>query len=794
MMIFVALGTNLKLSSASTELRLQPLRRMLRELWPPTRLLMTWLQTSRFTLASIVSGLDFQTANRVGGRALLGACLKQEVLIECRNPYELLAFDNDYSYPDDMNRDISRAVPKNGFLKSAMQKIGGGEQRLLAQMGDLERRGGGIDDGLKYLRLHDKRWQKCYFKFDAMQAAALLGVGCGELRPMPLNVVRLRIKHNTHANPGPTYKALGFKKKYESAPVAWDVCELLYKLAETQSVVGVAVPRYALAGRGKIDTRQSFLEKAEEGRPFGRAVWMADQHEQLAAAVFSQPLVERFAQGDTTIQIGFNKFGASPGKVYNELRKYNTFLSLDFSKFDTCVSPAHLTRAFDIMRIWYDVPRQNNCKFDRMLNWLEDEVVNTRVVSPTGRVINVVGGVPSGSGLTAILDSIVSGYILHEALYHLKRPYKLFVQGDDAVIGVKFSGGEAARYKKAAELTSKLSEYLLYNHGFVMNPDKCTLAVHLEVGYAQPILDKAVASSTAEIGKFRQNLRTKLGRELKFTDKFTVLNREPIGPAPGHTHRWTYLFNGRAKFLSHYFKRAANGEIEMIRPTFEVVTRMLLPEARVQDINDHIGRIACTVAEHLGNHHVVNKCMHYAYDAYLLRKAGVFKPDDLYRLGNSRDEHLSRRAWYRKIDHVVDLLYEEPEFQAFWRKVMRTATYLHGRVYGGSSADWSLVRALKRGGGMFKGTPSALTGPTPEFQDRWPTGAALKTIGRVHLGFTIWNLPETRQRASSLVFEILSKTGFNHECDEVFAFTRLVAKLRDSEGNLADKARLEWDF
>jgi hypothetical protein len=756
--------------------------------------LINWLQKAQPILHRLLESTDAEILQRVGKRTLSGRFLKEEVVRLSDNPFLYLQEVENVTYPDYLHKDISRPTRRNGFLMAAMQTIGGGEQQLLSQIASLERRGGGIDDGVKYIRLHDRTWALPRFSLTPQQAAEGLGLGRTRLKSMKPEFVRTSIKHNLDAHPGPTYRAIGFQKKGDGIPAAWYVARTIIERAFVRDVVGFARPRYQLAGRTKLRESSEFEELAVERKPFGRAVWMADQHEQYIAARFGQPLLEFFAERQGVIQLGFNKFGTSPEVVSQGLENFNTYINVDFSKFDQSVSPGHLKYAFDVIRSFFGEPRASGSQDDRLLNWLEDEVVDSHVVLPTGRVVVVSGGVPSGSGLTAILNSIVCAVVLSETLQRLGKKHCLFVQGDDATIGVNFSGGETRREILGRAFVERISDYVLVNHGFVLNPEKTSVATRLFVGYASPRVRGDIRdSSRLEVSNYRNRLKQEVNRPLTFSEKFEVLAREPIGAAPGATHRWTYIFHRRACFLSHYFKRGRGG-VEMVRPTSEVVARLLIPETKVRNLDDHIGRIASVVAEHLGNHHVVNHCMHYAYDAYLLRCAGVSTMRDL-RLarqgaGCFKSSAMERRGWYRKIDYTVDLLSAEPEFSVFWNKLYDTAVYLHGATYGTGSVDWSAIRALRRCRVLYTGTGGLLGSTFPPRGYDYYTTYALQRIQQVTFGWVLWQSQEARDLILPMVLQAVCDSKFDVGSWLVYNIKRGIRDLCESGRELVADAQL----
>jgi len=57
--------------------------------------------------------------------------------------------------------------------------------------------------------------------------------------------------------------------------------------------------------------------------------------------------------------------------------------------------------------------------------------------------------------------------------------------------------------------------------------------------------------------------------------------KEPLAGYVGDTHRWFYKFRNRVSFLSYYFRHDG----EMIRPTSEVLDRLMNPEKKLTTID-----------------------------------------------------------------------------------------------------------------------------------------------------------------------------------------------------------------
>jgi hypothetical protein len=699
-----------------------------------------------------------------------------------QNPFSVLAYENEEEYsPYDL--DVSIPRPSNTFLQSSMKKLGGGETRLLEKLHDYERRGGGIDDVWKSLHKLDKRPLTIMWQTSIADCVKWLGGSYGCLEPPTFNDSPFLMDQNLSANPGPTFCELGFKKKKESLCLAWDLAKKVWDKAEEGPVVGYLKPRYSIAGRSKVALKTSFQAKAEAGRKFGRSIWMADQHEPLIAGAFSAPALTYFHDNFNVVVNGFNKFSLDPTRIVEKLKPFNLFINADFSDFDDNLGPGQFTRAFDILRYMYGVERGSESVQDRLLDWLEDEISDSLVVTPTGKVVHTAQGMPSGTGLTAILDSLVNAAMWFEFISVKKlENSQIFIQGDDNLLGChapRDSQGRGAR-EWGERLLKKAALFFEHRFGAQLNPFKSVVGNLVEVGYAQPRVPEEIADkSSSAIAYYRSEMAKELGRKPNFSEKFVVLDREPIGPAPGLTHRWTYLFSGRVPFLSHYFKRDNSSPDERyltVRPTAEVVSNLLYPEGSCKTLDDHIARLQSAVVENMGNHHVVNRVMHYYYDAWILKNAGLISAKDV-KLAKFDKWLNTHRAWYRKVDRNVDLLLEDQQFAVAWHSFLDGARKAHQSVFGPAYTDWGRIRALRRGHQRY-GLGLTLNRhiTAADYSTTLHNPSVRESLGELGLG--IWANPRLRDELGSSLITILEEPHFSRAAPQVVYFKTKLYRLR----------------
>lgn len=235
------------------------------------------------------------------------------------------------------------------------------------------------------------------------------------LTPIPLVNLMREAHINCTANPGPSYINLGIKNKLEASFVAH--CALLYLYKHSTDPKRYPRILYGLAGRGKPTTYDKILEKVEDGKQVGRAVWMADAHESLWSQIFTKPLTKFFAKlPNSPIDVGFVR--NSEKEILRERKNIascNFCVSSDFSSYDSSISPYLIKYAFKFIRNAFN----NRIFHYDLLNYLEEHFINSRIVLPTRKIVQKRGGVPSGSGFTLLINSLVNIFVTRRcyALY-----------------------------------------------------------------------------------------------------------------------------------------------------------------------------------------------------------------------------------------------------------------------------------------------------------------------------------------------------------------------------------------
>jgi hypothetical protein len=191
-------------------------------------------------------------------------------------------------------------------------------------------------------------------------------------------------------------------------------------------------------------------------------------------------------------------------------------------------------------------------------------------------------------------DSIINAIIWLEARRALNiNVVAMKFHGDDAIVAVKTRFmNDNQKERVGRDILKRLSDFVAVRYKMKIDVDKSSVSTELLVGVIQPRVPQYILDgSSAVMNEYRKKMRMSKGRPLTLDEEFVKLEDEPIGPAPGLTHRWAYHFKGRPSFLSYYFKRdqssIAGGSIMMIRPTQEVLDRLVNVEYHVKTLDDH---------------------------------------------------------------------------------------------------------------------------------------------------------------------------------------------------------------
>jgi len=102
-------------------------------------------------------------------------------------------------------------------------------------------------------------------------------------------------------------------------------------------------------------------------------------------------------------------------------------LSVDFSGFDASVPSEFIHAAFDLIRLSFQPSA------GKLIDLIEDCFLHCKLITPEGILTGRDGAVPSGSGLTNLVDSLVQMLIAHYVAWLTRNEISAITQGDDGI-------------------------------------------------------------------------------------------------------------------------------------------------------------------------------------------------------------------------------------------------------------------------------------------------------------------------------------------------------------------------
>lgn len=611
----------------------------------------------------------------------------------------------------------------NYFFLSTLLHHGGSVTSAIPRYLSSIRYGGGRVDSLNYLSMYNKSafyTKKVDFNLRIKAQLALNGLSRSLFSPTPLGELRTTLKINAQANPGPSFLTAGATSKLDSLDLAWE-CAYLY-LSNMDKEGRVKKPLFSLAGRAKLMTKVKLVDKLFDHAPLGRAVWMADAHENILCSCFTIVMMEWFKRTQHRIMLGFNKFSNDVKKLTNRLEKFDVYLQLDVSKLDSSLRIDLIKRAFALVGQSFGANLKGRWK--QLLANIQEWYINTPIVLPNGEIKEKTGGGPSGSGFISIINSLCMSIAVGDCLYAMYGPiskgtYDFVVYGDNCIVGIqhRYRSEDAAKRWGRCQMLH-LAQKAKAKFGLDFNPLESKVCIYLYVRYGVPILPPGLEIkdfSSDKLREFHASESRRLGRPLRPSERIKIIDKEPAGPAPGRTHRWTYVFADTVSWLSYYFKNDGC----MIRPHFEIEERLMNPERPPATVEDYEVMLINCLVENYGNHHTRNRIMHWYYDAYMLKQSGVHclyqaraECEALdFRSAIPKDRETlpwrvtkGGRAWYRRQKDIVDLTSEPcmAEFNSRWEEIICLA----GRVfYGNQPFHFNMTSLTRARGKLLRGIP-----------------------------------------------------------------------------------------
>ncbi|GFM95172.1 RNA-dependent RNA polymerase [viral metagenome] len=219
-----------------------------------------------------------------------------------------------------------------------------------------------------------------------------------------------------------------------------------------------------------IGLRPGLIRKDEiDVKSKARGVWAYPAEVKVMEMRYVIPLLKRFSLmfGKIPYPVGRNMTKALPFFIDHLLHDGKHGFVTDISKLDTCIGPDYIDWAFDFLKEFYEMGMtySSATRNENVFSFLHFYFKRTPILLPSGELIKKIGGVPSGSGFTQIVDTLVTLLIsvytrLRMGATESDLLGKVYVVGDDFASSV------------SADFSPALFTELLAQLGFDINLSK----------------------------------------------------------------------------------------------------------------------------------------------------------------------------------------------------------------------------------------------------------------------------------------------------------------------------------
>jgi len=560
----------------------------------------------------------------------------------------------------------------NKFFQNTLSALGGSETRAIDMYKKFGRFGGGRMDTLVYMKNYDKE-PLCNWKprmLPQTMCEKIFGADKIALGDIFFSIVEPDVPSDT--SPGITYKRLGFTKKADALPLAQEF--LLDLLNKVRSKEGCDTPTllWCVGGRPKFTEVKSAYVKVSSRKSVGRSVWMSDMEEAIVSRHFSKHMNKKYMGNPLQhkVMVNIDKIRDAP-LLHEWVKQHEYFIEADYTKFDSSIPADVVLYAFDVLENLFSKMDDVNQYF---FSLIRTNFLHSYVDLSDGRLLKKFLGVPSGSGLTSIMNSICNYIMLDEILVnHCKLPeenWNALVYGDDSLIGLNIPPGPLP---SAFKVRRSLVKYMPLVFSATLKNEDTKLSRDKYVRVVEPVYSGDTSKGTS----------------LLKPDRLIYHDKEPeCGTYRLITsHRWWYDFTKTWKFLSY----SMTPEGRMIRPTSEVLARVFHPETPVKTWDDHVTVLKMALLENFDNAHTRNRIYHYLLDAWWVMSAKCPQKE----LPQVESSVLRGRSFYRHSSFFVNLR-SHPElvdFNKFWDDLEYNMRSLHNRP----TLDESYYQNVKRG-------------------------------------------------------------------------------------------------
>lgn len=560
----------------------------------------------------------------------------------------------------------------NLYLMDSLRAIGGGADKLLAEMFGYKRLGGSTADKVNYFRMQVNVTKLNMQFITSMKGLFKQFVGADFQREyclMPFSEMMDKFTYNGEAAGGFFDKAYGFKDKKEVLPLNI----IIYKCVRTMWCDDPASPvspgiTWSTGSRPKLIKLSENMEKIDKiraGDPACRVICVGPLIESLLGFPLYYDISERikkfFKLNGYGIAIGCNRMGSDWARISKHFEGAKYIMVGDYSKFDQSIPPDLLSMGLDALLNTYIVtdPYTENY-ISNYKRWFKQNIISSTHIIDDKVIFQANGGMPSGTLWTSLLNSVMNMIIIYHTCTRLKvKNYKPVVYGDDHIIIIYDEIGSPSKF------VSDYRSHVFSTFGMKMGDDDTYISRPSEffVTYKRPIYDP----------KLNLELGTSKLEPLSFEYSQTPF------PEPeyslGQTHRWQYNFAKRPRFLQYYWLRSGCA----IRPMRESLLRILHPEDDIKKLDEHQVVLISHLYDNYHNAHVRNWIFHLMYDVEFMKSCGMSKANLFIQREDKGKSYYDKhrdpgsRMWYRRVNVRVNLS-SEPSMICFiykWKQILQ---------------------------------------------------------------------------------------------------------------------------
>uniref|UniRef100_A0A8J9WT23 RdRp n=2 Tax=viral metagenome TaxID=1070528 RepID=A0A8J9WT23_9ZZZZ len=195
-----------------------------------------------------------------------------------------------------------------------------------------------------------------------------------------------------------------------------------------------------------IGLRPGLLRKDElDDKIKARGVWAYPAEVKVIEMRYVIPLMKRFGSlfGRIPYPVGRNMTKALPMLIDHLLNDGKWGFVTDVSKLDTSIGPDWIDWAFSFLKemFFMGMTRSAITRNENVFEFLKYYFKRTPILLPSGELLRKYGGVPSGSGFTQIVDTLVTTLLTIYAMLVMGYEEEdiideIFVVGDDMATSV----------------------------------------------------------------------------------------------------------------------------------------------------------------------------------------------------------------------------------------------------------------------------------------------------------------------------------------------------------------------